>query len=123
MKDYVQGLYKSPEEGGSLVDGEFVSAPVEYDDWRIRSVTGPVYEEVAGLRVEIWRLDYQLHTTTPENVLLAGGRYLTEDGWLSAGYPDCDYFYFQMNEDGAGPICSTGWKTTAPLARSSSAPT
>lgn len=101
MKAYVQGLYASAEEGRVLADGEFVSAPVEYDDWRIRSVTGPVYEEVADLRVEIWRLDYQLHTTTPENVLLAGGRYLTEDGWLSAGYPDCDYFYFQMNEDGA----------------------
>lgn len=100
MKDYVQGLYESPEEGGSLVDGEFVSAPVEYDDWRIRSVTGPVYEEVAGLQVEIWRLDYQLHTTTPENVLLSGGRYMTEDGWLSAGYPDCDYFFFQLSEDG-----------------------
>lgn len=101
MKTYVRGLYESPEEGRLLVDGEFVSAPVEYDDWRIRSVTGPVYEEVADLRVEIWRLDYQLHTTTPENVLLAGGRYMTEDGWLSAGYPDCDYFYFQLNEDGA----------------------
>ena len=100
MRAYVLGLYEDPEEGSRLVDGDFVPSPVVYDDWRISSVAGPVYEDVGDLRVEIWRMDYQLHTTTPESVVLAGGRYMTEDGWLSAGYPDCDYFYFLPDGDG-----------------------
>ena len=87
MRAYVLGLY----EGGQLL---------EYDDWRISSVARPFYEDVGELRVEVWRLDYQLHTTTPESVVLTGGRYMTEDGWLSAGYPDCDYFYFLPDGDG-----------------------
>ena len=99
-KIYVQGLYETPEEGFLLVDGEFEPAPVVYDDWRILSVDGPYYEETAGLLVEIWRLNCQLHTTTPDAVVLAGSRYMTEDGWVSAGYPDSDYFYFQVEEHG-----------------------
>lgn len=99
-KAYVQGLYETPSEGYRMEDGEFVSVPVEYDDWRILSLTGPFYEEVAGLQVEIWRLNYELHTPTPEFVSLAGNRYVTENGWVSAGYPDCDYFYFRLEENG-----------------------
>jgi hypothetical protein len=25
---------------------------------------------------------------------------MTEDGWVSAGYPDSDYFYFRAEEHG-----------------------
>ncbi len=99
-RSYVRNLYESPEEGFRLVDGELEPAPVAYDDWRILSVNGPYYEETAGVMVEIWRLNYQLHTTTPDTVALAGSRYMTEDGWVSAGYPDSDYFYFQAEEHG-----------------------
>ena len=124
MKAYVQGLYASAEEGRVLADGEFVSAPVEYDDWRIRSVTGPVYEEVADLRVEIWRLDYQLHTTTPENVLLAGGRYLTETAGSVPAIPTATTLLLP-DERGRGPDLSVppDGKRLRPPARSSSAPT
>ena len=99
-RTYVRQIYETPEEGRLLQDGEFTAAPVVYDDWRICSLTGPFLEETAGVRVEIWCLDYQLHTTTPDTVVLAGGRYMTEDGWVSAAYPDCDYFYFRAEEDG-----------------------
>lgn len=45
-------------------------------------------------------MNYELHTTTPESVILAGGTYMTEDCWVSPGYPGCDYFYFQLDEGG-----------------------
>ena len=33
-------------------------------------------------------------------MILAGGRYITEDGWVSPGYPGCDYLYFLLDGDG-----------------------
>mgnify|MGYP000478315368 CR=1 FL=1 len=55
----------------------------EWDDWRITELvltdTVPAYPEL-GLRV--YGLRYELHTTTPENVMLAGGMYMDEDGWV-----------------------------------------
>ena len=55
----------------------------EWDDWRITELvltdTVPAYPEL-GLRV--YGLRYEFHTTTPENVMLAGGMYMDEDGWV-----------------------------------------
>ena len=55
----------------------------EWDDWRITELvltdTVPAYPEL-GMRV--YGLRYELHTTTPENVMLAGGMYMDEDGWV-----------------------------------------
>lgn len=69
------------------------------DDWRLTSLTGPWYEHFEGFTVEIYRYNYELHAAAPENVMLAGGMYVDEDGWVSPGYPDCDYIYFRVEED------------------------
>ena len=69
----------------SYVDGQLQQAgiPAEWDDWRITELvltdTVPAYPEL-GMRV--YGLRYELHTTTPENVMLAGGMYMDEDGWV-----------------------------------------
>ena len=86
-----------PPDGASPGGGENVPA---YDDWRIESLTGPFYEEMGGAVIVIYRFNYELHTTTPERVAVAGGMYLDEDGWKSPGYPDCEYIYFLVSPDG-----------------------
>jgi len=97
----VQEQYTGDHEGLLFVEGgDFVPAPLEYDDWRIESIEGPSYVSVGGLDFAIWSMNYELHTTTPESVILAGGTYMTEDCWVSPGYPGCDYFYFQLDEGG-----------------------
>ena len=63
-------------------------------------MTGPSYEDFGDLRIEIWNLSYEIHTTTPDRIVLAGGSYLGEDGWCMIGYPGCDYLYFQLDEGG-----------------------
>lgn len=93
-KMYVRKLYD--ERGTSAL-----ASNAEYDDWHIKSLSGPYYETVGSLRFEIWRLNYEFHTATPDQVILAGRRYITEDSWVSPGYPDCDYLYFQLAEDGS----------------------
>ena len=71
------------------------------DDWRIVSLTGPWRETFDGFTVEIYRYNYELHAAAPEKVMWAGGLYVDEDGWVSPGYPDCDYIYFRMDRDGS----------------------
>ena len=42
----------------------------------------------------------EIHTTTPDRIVLAGGSYLGEDGWCMIGYPGCDYLCFHLDENG-----------------------
>ena len=98
-RDYVQQVFEAGEEGQKLQDGDFVPAPVEFDDWRITSITKGSRNTVGNLTVEGWHFNYELHTTTPDTVTLAGGRYLTEDDWVSPGYPDCDWLFFRTEDD------------------------
>ena len=88
LRDYVQEQYTGDHEGLLFVEGgDFVPAPLEYDDWRIESIEGPSYVSVGGLDFAIWSMNYELHTTTPESVILAGGTYMTEDCWVSPVTP------------------------------------
>ncbi len=104
-RDYVQMVFEDskqstalpePTEGGTIwLWGD----PVSYDDWRITSITKGSRNTVGNLTVEGWHFNYELHTTTPDTVTLAGGRYLTEDDWVSPGYPDCDWLFFRTEDD------------------------
>ena len=98
---YAQEQFNAGEEGHLLRDEEFVKAPVVFDDWRVESFRGPYQTIVGELTVEAWSFNYELHTTTPDTVSMAGGRYITEDNWVSPGYPGCDYLLFLRNEGGS----------------------
>ena len=84
------------EEDTSYMPG----AAENWDDWHIEAMEGPWAITTGDLELEVWRFNYEWHTTDPANVVLAGGRYITEDGWVSPGYPGCDYLYFLLDEDG-----------------------
>ena len=77
--------WRSHTGAWSYVDGveQQTGTQAEWDDWRITELvltdTVPAYPEL-GMRV--YGLRYELHTTTPENVMLAGGMYMDEDGWV-----------------------------------------
>lgn len=89
-----------------LVDGVDQMAgelPV-IDNWRIEGLarvqTIPLKD---SLSLEIYRVDYRIHTTTPEKVVLAGGMDMDQDGWWLDTYPGCTYLVFtvQGQEDPA----------------------
>lgn len=103
----VQGQFETLAAEGYGVDGSgrydeenFGLGNAVWDDWRITDLTGPSYEEFEDLRIEIWNLSYETHTTTPDRIVLAGGSYLGEDGWCMIGYPGCDYLCFHLDENG-----------------------
>lgn len=81
-------------------EAELMADGPGFDDWRIERMSGPWYYQEGDFNIEVWRMNYEMHTTTPELVGMAGGRYITEDAWVSPGYPDCDYLFFQVDEDG-----------------------
>lgn len=72
----------------------------DYDDWRVESVEGPWTMTVGNLELEVWQLKYKWHAMNPANVILAGGMYITEDGWVCPGYSGSDYLCFLLDGDG-----------------------
>ena len=84
-------------------DRDLMIPPPEYDDWRLEILGGPwteLLDTQGKQRIEIWQINYEFHTTTPERVILAGGSYLTEDAWHCNTYPGCTYLYFLYPADG-----------------------
>lgn len=69
-----------------------------FDDWRIGTLLGPFYETISGHTYEIWQTDFELHTTTPDLVMLAGSAYL-ENGWLGSGRPSYLIFRSFLDEE------------------------
>jgi hypothetical protein len=44
-------------------------------------------------------MNYEFYSETPGKVGLAGGMYVTDDGWVMPGYPDCTYLIFGRDGD------------------------
>ena len=54
-----------------------------------------------GLNLEVYRLGYEFHTSAPERVVLAGGIYVDEDGWVGGfGADGPGYLLFRRLADG-----------------------
>jgi len=99
-RDYVEREVIVPQPDGTwrhagYQDKEGNYPQETYDDWRIERFKHQYTGDVGGVSVDIWTFNYELHTIDPENVVLAGGKYLTEDDWVSPGYPGCDWLFFQ----------------------------
>lgn len=103
--EYVEGrLARAAEHSGALefVDGQWREKDLgplpEFDHWRIEGIETCYDAKALGeLTVDVYRVDYRLHTTTPERVVLAGGMELDEEGWLLDTYPESTYLVFLLN--------------------------
>ena len=82
---------------------------IRFDGARINQLDGPWTNTVLGMDIEVWRINYEFHTTTPEFAenTLAGGNYFTEDGWLCPTYPSCTYEIFVLDETGGRSFASS----------------
>ncbi len=106
-KDFAQAQFQALaakgygwDGSGRYDEGNAGEGNVVWDDWRVTGLSGPYYEAAGNVRVEIWQVGYETHTTTPERVMLAGGSYMGEDGWCLIGYPGSNYQYFRLDENG-----------------------
>ncbi|MDO4315454.1 MAG: M56 family metallopeptidase [Oscillospiraceae bacterium] len=73
-----------------------------YDGWRVSYLKlVNTYTEFPTDPIEVYGLGYQFHTAVPTTVMLAGGMYLQEDGWVGGFYvEDSPYLVYQRKEDG-----------------------
>lgn len=99
----------------STVGGEeqMVGEPAVFDNWRIEGLSLVyTYSDLNGQplsdfqpagsaawqALDIYRLDYRIHTLTPGLVTLSGGMDLDEEGWLLPTYPNSTYLYFAVTD-------------------------
>lgn len=69
-----------------------------YSDWRMNRLEHCYsYEDFDGKALEVYQLDYAFLSDEPQNVVLTGGMSMTEDGWVTPGYPNSTYLIFQRN--------------------------
>ena len=80
-------------------DTSLKGAP-QFDDWRIYDLTGPWEEATETARFEVWRLGYEIHTTTPDRVKVMDGMSLHPDGWFRPAKPDSLYLLFTVKDGG-----------------------
>lgn len=86
-KDTVQKAYQDYKNGGFDSGADLDNWRVEYvaESWRRAYPTGALIA---------YGLNYEYHAQKPANVMLAGGAYVDEDGWLMPDYPYCHYLFF-----------------------------
>ncbi len=72
----------------------------EYTNWRIEALDYDyTYEELDGMELDIYQMNYEFFSEAPENIEVAGGMQITEDHWVTPGYPNSTYLIFQKEDD------------------------
>ena len=86
-KAAVQKAYQDYKNDGFDSGADLDNWRVEYlsESWRRAYPTGALIA---------YDLNYEYHAQKPANVMLAGGAYVDEDGWLMPDYPYCHYLFF-----------------------------
>lgn len=92
------------ERAESLVTGWYLNAreyhaDAGYGGWRISSLESVyTYEDLAGMTLQVYRLNYEFWAESPENLTLAGGMRITADGWVTSEYPDGCFPVFEERD-------------------------
>lgn len=72
----------------------------EYVAWRIEKLERVyTYNDMESLTLDIYLMNYEHLSEAPENVIMAGGMYITEDNWVCPTYPNCTYLVFNADSD------------------------
>ena len=72
----------------------------EYTNWRILTIDyNYTYEDLDGMKLVLYQLNYEFLSQSPENVVMAGGMTITEDNWVMPSYPNSNYLIFQEEND------------------------
>ncbi len=72
----------------------------EYSDWRIENLKWSYsYDDLEGMKLDIYQINFEFFTEAPEKIVMAGGMYITEDNWVCPTYPNCTYLVFDSNSE------------------------
>ena len=80
-------------------------------DWRVEDLRHSyTYEDFDGMKLDIYVYNVKFLSDNPENMLLAGGMYITDDGWYCPNYDNSRYLVFE----GEKFICAFGSNDSEP---------
>ena len=75
-------------------------ADTTYLDWRVESLKHVyTYEDLDGMTLQVYQLNYEYLVANPEEVVFVGGMTIDEEGWLVPEYPNCNYLIFEQVGD------------------------
>lgn len=86
-KATVQKAYQDYKNGG-------FDSGADLDNWRVEYLSESWCRAYPTGALIAYDLNYEYHAQKPANVMLAGGAYVDEDGWLMPDYPYCHYLFF-----------------------------
>lgn len=90
-KQYVEKMYKVYKEG------EF---DYGYTNWRIEHLEySYTYDNLEGKVLEIYQMNFEFLSSSPEDVILLGGMTISEDNWVMPEYRDSTYLVFIREEN------------------------
>lgn len=105
-RDYVQWQYveRLVSDGAcravNVQEQTADGAPV-YDDWRVEGLAPVARQDTPdGPALEVYRLDYRMHTATPDRTkgVLTGAMAADAEGWFLPVYPGSTYLVFETRE-------------------------
>lgn len=86
-KELTDRYYRMEKETGTDYD---------YINWRIESLKNIyIYDNFDDRTLQVYRMNYEFLSDSPEDVELVGGMTIDEEGWVVTGYPDCTYLIFE----------------------------
>ena len=98
-KAQVQSDFQAATSGA--LEGSIFDQP--YDDWRVSylNLTG-TYRDYPTGPIEVYGVSHEFHAADPASVVLAGGMYIQEDGWVGGFYTESSpYLVYEVQTDGS----------------------
>ena len=82
--------------------GDTDITPPEWDDYCVTGIQRLYPEIPDGIKLEVYNVSCEFHSTNPAHVVQAGGTCVYEDGWVGGFWMDAtSLLVFQILEDGS----------------------
>lgn len=95
-KECVEGYYLRDKESFPEYD---------YREWHIEHLEHcHTYADFEGMVLEVYQLNYEYLSDSPEKVVLVGGMTMTEEGWVMPDYPNAYYLIFEKKGEKLTPL-------------------
>lgn len=87
-------------EAEKYVQEQFELYGEGYSDWRIEDLRYQyTYDDFNGMKLQVYRFNYEFLAIHPEEVELVGGMEMDEEGWVVPGYPNSHHLIFEEKDD------------------------
>lgn len=86
-------------EAKKYVQEQFELYGEGYSDWRIEDLRYQyTYDDFNGMKLQIYRFNYEFLANNPDEVELVGGMEMDEEGWVVPGYPNSHHLLFEEKD-------------------------